>query len=178
MSRQTQFARAFEPWIDRWAELGLSARQIEVLLKLMTYMERNSRGEYTSSRPRADIAESLGISEESVRCAINELKKRGAIKPVGSSFSGTTQKYIIMPSNGAGKGLPRITEKGGGIPPKGMANHTGKGGGIRPIRGGGSPTPTRTLEGACAAPSREGRPSAQRDDYYLRAGEEVAKSIV
>lgn len=177
--KQTQFARAFEPWIDRWAEMGLSARQLEVLLKLITYMERNSRGEYVTSRPRADIAESLGISEEAVRSAINGLKKHGALKSVGSSFSGRTQKYVIMPSDSGGKGLPRITEKKGGrIPPKGVSDSTEKGGRIPPIRGAESDTPTRQLEGATTAPSSEGRSSARHDVDYERMDLERNRSIV
>lgn len=180
MSKQTQFARAFEPWIDRWAEMGLSARQLEVLLKLITYMERNSRGEYVTSRSRADIANSLGISENSVRCTINELKKRGALKPVGKSFSGKTQKYVIMPTDGGGKGLPEITERKRGVEShqKGGSDSIKKGGGIPSIRGVESHPPTRSVEGATTAPSTEGRSSARHEVDYERMDEERNRSIV
>ena len=152
VSKQTRFARAFEPWIDRWAELGLTARQMQVLLKLIASMERQASGDFIASRPRADISQSLGISDDAVRHAIKGLRSKGVLKPIGSSHPGWTQRYVVMPMDGAGSGLPKIVVRNGGQETAHHSKNGGPssaemGGGIRPIRGAEYGPPTRSVEG-------------------------------
>lgn len=171
--KATRFARAFEPWVDRWAEMGLSARQMQVLLKLITVMERQPNGEYRAARSRSDIAESLGISEKAVKNTIQALKERGAIKPIGPSHPGKAQTYVIMPRDLGGKGLPKINEKrvpesgSNGYPDSGQMGTQ-----IRAIRVPESRYPIRNKEdGASASLSQ---PSAEEEERRRRYAERIA----
>lgn len=170
MSRQTRFARAFEPWIAEWAEAGLSGTQERVMLLLAANMEHNSRGQFESWMPREEMAEILGLSAVTVRNAIRALVKMGMLKPIGKAYRGMAQKYILMPT---GKGYRHRTP----IVTKGGATEVRKGVLERSQRGTSTAPPTRTLEGACAAPSREGRPSAAEIDYGAMSAENVRKIL-
>lgn len=158
MSKQTRFARAFEPWIAEWAEVGLSGTQERVMLLLAANMERNAKGQFEAWRPRAEMAEILGVSEVTVRNTVKALARKGLLKPVGKSYKGTVQRYVLMPT---GKGYRRSTP----IITKGGAVEVSKGVLERSQRGTATAPPTRPLEGASDAPSRV-RPSATEIDYY------------
>lgn len=164
MSGQTRFARAFEPWIAEWAEAGLSGTQERVMLLLAANMERNSKGQFESWRPRAEMAEILGVSEYTVRDAIQALRRKGMLVKSGYSHRGKAQKYILMPR---GKGYPHRQP----INDKGSAEALRKGSVSRSQRVSDTANPTRHLEGAYAAPSREGRRSAEEIDYYAMSVE-------
>lgn len=157
MSKQTRFGRAFDPWIDRWAELGVTARQMQVLLKLIVTMERKN-GEYIASRPRPEISRDLGISDASVRQAIKGLKDLGILKPIGYSHPGWTQRYVVMPKDGAGNGV-KIAERMGGYshPPiegNGGMDSSQMGGWIHHIWGDEDIPPTRSEEGGAPTKGR------------------------
>lgn len=181
-NKQTRFARAFEPWIEVWSEIGVTAREMQVLLMLIVSMERQAGGDFIASRPRADIAQALGISDNAVRCAIKSLRSKKILKPIGSSHPGWTQRYVVMPMDGAGKNV-RITVPNNGGSSKTHQNNNGgststkMGGPTPPIWGVESDPPTRSEEGACAAPSYEGRPSAGEIGYGAKSAEN-ARMIV
>lgn len=164
MSRQTRFARAFEPWIAEWAEAGLSGTQERVMLLLAANMERNGKGQFESWRPRTEMAEILGVSEFTVRDAIQALRRKGMIVKSGYSHRGKAQKYILMP---CGKGYPPRQP----INEKGSAEALRKGSVSHSQRVSATANPTRPLEGACAAPSSEGRPGAREIDYGAMSAE-------
>lgn len=147
MSRQTRFARAFEPWIAAWSRMKLSGTQERVLLLLIEEMERDANGNFTAWRPRREIADILGLSEETVRQAIKGLKQKGAIQQVGTSRINRCQRYKIMAAKVGGLETPPIIEK------RGVYGHQ-RGGSSTTIEGGTPDPPTRSVEGATAAPSK------------------------
>lgn len=146
MSRQTRFARAFEPWVSEWSKAGLSGTQERVLLLLIMNMERDGQGEFTAWRSRKEISYMLGLSESQVRKAVRALISKGMIEAVGKSHSGRCQRYKIMPKKGYPHRAP-IYEKGGPEMVKKGALEGSK-------RGVLSGPPTRSVEGATAAPSK------------------------
>lgn len=163
MSKQTRFARAFEPWIDEWAEAGLSGTQERVMLLLAANMERNSRGEFESWRPRSEMAAILGKSEHTIRNAIQQLVKMGMLEKSGYSHRGKVQTYILMPRKGYRHRVP--------IETKGYQTSVRKGTSRTVPKGTKDRYPTRPTDGACAAPSVDGRPSAERFDYGAMSAE-------
>ncbi len=159
MSRQTPFARAFVPWIAEWSRMGLSGTQERVLLLLVSRMEPDGRGGFTSWFPRAEMAATLGLSELTIRNAINALVGKGVLKRLGKAYKSTAQKYQIMPTH---KGYltsdPIKTQRGCSGGSKGVAQVVPK---------GTSPaTPLRTKECASASSSQ---PSA-REIYRNKDG--------
>lgn len=147
MSKQTRFARAFEPWIAEWAKAGLSGTQTRVLLLLIANMEESANGQFTSWRPRAEMAEILGVSEYAVRNAISALSNLGMIKKVGKAYNGKAQKYIIMPK-------PKGYTSSNPINDKGYTSRVRKGTRRSVLKGTPVVYPTRTLEGASTSYSR------------------------
>lgn len=170
MSRQTRFARAFEPWIAEWAEAGLSGTQERVMLLLATNMERNSKGQFESWRPRAEMAEILGVSEYTIRDAIQALRRKGMLVKSGYSHRGKVQKYILMP---CGKGYSQRQP----INDKGSAEALRKGSVSHSQRVSATANPTRPLEGARTAPSSEGRPGAGEIDYGAGSAENARRIV-
>lgn len=140
MSKQTRFARAFEPWISAWSRMKLSGTQERVLLLLIEEMDRDANGNFTAWRPRREMADILGLSEETVREAIRGLKQKGAIEPVGASRINRCQRYKIMAGKVGGVANPPIVEKRGVQRPQ-------RGGSNTPIEGGTTDPPTRSVEG-------------------------------
>lgn len=140
------------------------------MLLLVANMERNGKGQFETWRPRAEMAEILGVSEYTVRDAIQALRRKGMLEKSGYSHRGKVQKYLLMPR---GKGYPQRQP----INDKGLAEALTKGSVSHSQRYSATANPTRTLEGACAAPSREGRPSAERFDYGAMSAE-ANKTIV
>lgn len=129
MSRQTPFARAFVPWVAEWSRMGLSGTQERVLLLLISRMEPDGKGRWYAWYPRAEMADALGLKEDTVRKAIIALREKGALQTCGKSYSGKCQRYQIMP-NAKGylsvptilkKGVPTDAEKGSpGVPKRGV----------------------------------------------------------
>lgn len=140
MSKQTRFARAFEPWIAAWSRMKLSGTQERVLLLLMAGMERDANGAYTAWRPRREIADILGLSENTVREAIQALKRKGIIEPIGPSHAKCCQRYKIMPRKKGGLQTPPIIEKG-------WSTGSKKGGLSPSKRVVSTDHPTRSVEG-------------------------------
>ena len=138
------------------------------MLLLAANMERNGKGQFESWRPRAEMAEILGVSEYTVRDAIQALRRKGMLVKSGYSHRGKVQKYILMPR---GKGYPQRQP----IYDKGSAEALRKGSVSHSQRVSATANPTRHLEGACAAPSREGRPSAERFDYGAMSAENARR---
>lgn len=127
------------------------------MLLLAANMERNSRGEFEAWRPRSEIAAILGKSENTIRNCIQQLVKMGMLERVGESYKSKVQRYILMPRKGYRYRVP-IETKGYRTPvPKGTSRAVPKGTEGR--------YPIRPTEGACAAPSVEGRPGAREIDY-------------
>lgn len=174
-AKASRFARAFESWTDLCGELNLSGRQMQVLLKLMETMERNSKGDFVASRPRDDIAYHLKTSEEVVKKVISQLKKLGILKPLGKAYPTKAQKYILFPRDGAGKNIPRIVEKMG-VPNgnKGGTNRSQMGVPNVPIRGDQTVPPTRTLDSGSGS---LGRPAAQEIERREAARREYAERL-
>lgn len=146
-TRQTRFARAFVPWIAEWSRAGLSGTQERVMLLLATHMERGGDGQYTAWMPRSEMAEVLGVSELTVRDAIQKLKRKGMLKMLGGAHCGRAQKYVLMPT---GKGYAQRLP----IKEKGCAEELKKGVLTHSERVSATAHPSRTLEGATAAPSK------------------------
>lgn len=117
------------------------------MLLLIANMERNTNGQFESWRPRAEIAEILGVSEYTVRDAIQALRRKGMIVKSGYSHKGKVQKYILMPS---GKGYAHRLP----INDKGLAQALTKGSVSHSQRYSATANPTRTLEGASTSYSR------------------------
>lgn len=97
--RGTPYARAFLPWIADWSKAKLSGTQTNVMLLLVSRMERNDRGEWTAVFPRAEICEILGIADTTAKETIRALKRKGLIEIVGKSFNGRCQRYRLMPNS-------------------------------------------------------------------------------
>ena len=127
------------------------------MLLLAANMERNSRGEFEAWRPRSEIAAILGKSENTIRNCIQKLVKMGMLERVGESYKSKVQRYILMPRKGYRHRVPIETKGYRTSVPKGTSRAVPKGTEGR--------YPTRPLEGACAAPSVEGRPGAREIDY-------------
>ena len=127
------------------------------MLLLAANMERNSRGEFEAWRPRSEIAAILGKSENTIRNCIQQLVKMGMLERVGESYKSKVQRYILMPRKGYRHRVPIETKGYRTSVPKGTSRAVPKGTEGR--------YPTRPLEGACAAPSSEGRPCAREIDY-------------
>ena len=163
MSKQTRFARAFIPWVSAWSEMGLSGTQERVLLLLISNMEPDGRDGFTSWYPRADMAVALGLSELTIKDAINALIRKGEIKRPGKSYRGRAQKYVIMPhSKGVVTSNPNHSERGGSDTPNGVA--------LALPKGRSTATPSRLLECASASLSQ---PSA-RNRYKQADGTDNA----
>ena len=152
--RQTQFARAFIPWIAEWSKMGLSGTQTRVLLLLASRMEQDEMGHWTAWFPREEMADTLGLSERTIRRTVRILVEKKAISRVGKAYNGIVQKYKIMP---AYKGVPIMSPFKEGVPImspfKGErgAQSGRKGVPEKAIKGDTPGTPIRTLE--CASPS-------------------------
>lgn len=147
MSKQTPFARAFVPWVSEWSRMGLSGTQERVLLLLVSRMESDGRGGWTSWFPRAEMADVLGLSEETVRRAIRHLVDKGALKRIGKAYNSTAQKYKLMPAYKGGiTGHPNKLERG--------AQHDHEGVPRTPIKGVSSGTPIRNKECGSASSSQ------------------------
>lgn len=174
--RASRFARAFESWTDLCGEMNLSGRQMQVLLKLMETMERNSKGDFIASRPREDIAYHLKTSEEVVKKVISQLKKLGILKPLGKAYPTKAQKYILFPRDGAGKNLPRIVEKMG-VPNgnKGGTKRSQMGVPNVPIRGDQTVPPTRLLDDSGSGSLS--RPTAQENERQEAARRRYAERL-
>lgn len=163
MSRQTPFARAFVPWVAEWSRMGLSGTQERVLLLLISRMEPDGRGGFTSWFPRTEMASVLGLSELTIKDAINALVRKGALVRLGKSYKSNTQKYQIMPGyKGEVATIPFNGQRGGSGTSNGVALALPKG------RSGA--TPLRTKECASASLSQ---PSA-RNRYKQADGTENA----
>ena len=159
MSRQTPFARAFVPWIAEWSRMGLSGTQERILLLLVSRMEPDGNGGFTSWFPRAEMAVALDLSELTIKDAINALVRKGALARLGKSYKSTAQKYQIMPVyKGEVVAIPFRDKRGGSDTSNGVAMALPKG------RSGA--TPLRTKECASASSSQ---PSA-REIYRNRDG--------
>lgn len=169
MSKQTRFARAFVPWIAEWADAGLSGTQERVMLLLIANMESMGGGRFKSWCPRAEMASALGVSEDAIRKAVRVLISKGMLKRIGNAHNGKVQQYQIMPPKGGNNSTPIIEGRG--------YQRSQKGGNSVPIKGGTAVPPNRLLEGACAAPSREGRPSAGEIDYGARSAENARRIV-
>lgn len=151
--------------------MGLSGTQERVMLLLVSRMECDERGVWTAVFPRSEMCGLLGISDKTAKDAVRKLKARGLIEAVGKSFSGTSQRYRIMPHGVAPKvplnGVaPKVPQRH-----KGVAETVRKGWPERYERGTSTATPIRSKkkEGASTAPSVEGRPSASEGVGYRRA---------
>lgn len=127
------------------------------MLLLAANMERNSRGEFEAWRPRSEIAAILGKSENTIRNCIQQLVKMGMLERVGESYKSKVQRYILMPRKGYRHRVPIETKGYRTSVPKGTSRAVPKGTEDR--------YPIRPIEGACAAPSSEGRPGAREIDY-------------
>lgn len=163
MSKGTQFAMAFVPWVESWGEMGLSGTQMRVLLLLMANMQRDKHGNFYAWRQRSEIANILGLREETVRKAISALKDKGAIKIKGKSYSGRCQEYWIMPKIKVALQIPPISEKG-------CPTDAEKGTPHVPKRGVPTGPPIIPIDGASASLSQ---PSA-RNRYKQADGTENA----
>lgn len=143
------------------------------MLLLVSRMERDERGRWTAVFPRSEMCGVLGLSDKTVKDAVRRLKAHGFIEPVGKSFSGTAQRYRVMPNGVA----PAVPLKGVAreVPQnrKGVAETVRKGWLERYERGTATATPIRSKkkEGASPAPSCEGRASAPPIDYGAMSAE-------
>mgnify|MGYP001180859454 CR=1 FL=1 len=168
-SGSTQFARAYIPWVLRWREMDLSKLQIEVMLLLISGMERDAGGGWFAYFSRESMAEMLGVSENTMKRAIQGLKAKGALVKKGFSRRGHCQEYWIMPVS---KGNPyiRTAPKGGTERTQseqlGGTEHVRKGVRDMSERGGRPVPPSIYLDGD--VPPSYGRadaPQRKRFDY-------------
>lgn len=159
MGKGTQFAMAFEPWVREWSEAGISSTQMSVMLLLIARMQSDGDGRFTTWRSRVEMADVLGKSEKTVRNAVQALKRKGFLLPIGKSFNGKAQQYVVMPT---GKGYPHRTP----IRVKGCAVEGRKGVPKRAERVPRTAHPLIQSDGASASSSQ---PSA-REIYRNRDG--------
>lgn len=159
MSRQTPFARAFVPWIAEWSRMGLSGTQERILLLLVSRMESDGKGRWYSWYPRVEMADALGLKEDTVRKAIVSLREKGALQTCGKSYSGKCQRYQLMPNVKGCLSVPTITKKG-------VPTDAEKGSPDVPKWGVSTGTPLRRKECASASSSQ---PSA-REIYRNKDG--------
>ncbi len=159
MGKGTQFAMAFEPWVREWSEAGISSTQMSVMLLLIARMQSDGDGRFTTWRSRAEMADVLGKSDRTIKNAVLALKQKGFLLPIGKSYNGKAQQYVVMPT---GKGYPQRNP----IQLKGVATEGRKGLPERARRGPSTATPLIQSDGASASSSQ---PSA-REIYRNKDG--------
>lgn len=167
MSKQTRFARAFEPWIAEWSKAGLSGTQERVMLLLAANMERDEKGSFVTIRSRSEIAQILGMSEVTIRNAVKALARKGMIQKVGKAYNGNAQKYVLMPRNKGGAERVQIIDKGG-------STENRKGVPQRSRRGTSTAPPIRELDSGSGSLSR---PTAQENERQEAARRRYAERL-
>lgn len=151
MSKQTPFARAFVPWVAEWSRMGLSGTQERVMLLLVSRMEPDGNGGFTSWYPRIEMAAALNLSELTIKDAVNALVRKGALIRLGKSYKSTAQKYQIMPGyKGEVVANPFRNKRGG--------SGTSNGDALTLPKGRSGATPLRKKE---CAPASLSQPSAK-----------------
>lgn len=106
------FARAFVPWVAEWQRAGLSGTQERVLLLLISRMEEQGDGSFTTWYPRAEISATLGISPNTARNAIRGLRGKGIIERIKDAGRRACPHYRIMPVEKGTRSAPPFAEKG------------------------------------------------------------------
>lgn len=75
--RAGPFSMVYAPWAGAWARAGLSGREHDVMLALCERLEFDGEGGAASWYPRAELAERLGCSADSVTYAVKRLRAHG-----------------------------------------------------------------------------------------------------
>lgn len=84
-------------WVSAWSRAKLSGTQERVMLCLCRWMTREG-GKWVSFCPRSQMAETLGVSEQTVSNAIATLKQRGFLAIAESGHRGRVSRYVLMPA--------------------------------------------------------------------------------
>lgn len=75
-------------------------KQAAVLIALMERQTQDG-GRTLVSRPRAEVARELGVSESTVRASIERLKACGVLALVEKGHNGRTSVYEVLPDSAA-----------------------------------------------------------------------------
>lgn len=163
---RTPFAMPFLPWVDEWRKSGMSGLQFAVMTYLCSNLRRDG-GKWYGWYKRKQMAENLGVTEQSIREAIRCLKKRGFLKLRKDAHNGWCQEYWIMPDF---KGEVYR-------PPKhmfGVSTDTTKGC-VHATQRGRSPN-TPTISEKCGSGSLS-RPTAQENERQEAARRRYAERL-
>jgi CRP-like cAMP-binding protein len=83
-----------------------------VLVAMLRWPRVGASGDVLVSRPRAEVAEELGITTRAVSVAIRDLKERGAIEEVERGHNGRSAVYRVLLPCGC-VGAPHRCTNGG-----------------------------------------------------------------
>lgn len=91
------YSRAYGPWVDELAARGAGRLQLLVMACLCERLEFDRHGNASAWYPRAEMAERLGVSERSVKNAMQDLKSKGLLKVKHSGHRGRATVYSVFP---------------------------------------------------------------------------------
>lgn len=157
--RGESFTKLHTAWMAELVASGASKSEWAVFCMIAQFQEPGPRGTVRAWRPVKDMAAASGMSETAVRRAVQGLKAKGCIRPIGKAHRSRAQLYEIMPGVAANtverdaKAVTHSLSKGdqGGNP------STEKGLPIRVTKGDQGGNPNRREEPASPALRREGR---------------------
>ena len=163
--RAGPYSRVYEPWREEWARMGLSGTQYAVMLALCQWLEFDGEGRAYAYRPRKELSDELRISCETIKQAVQALKRKGALKQKSTAHRGRAAAYWIMPA----LPWPTVKEASGDTQIKGDRAHTPnkkKGYPELSQRGVPTDTPITTVRGGLSAsPTSSGKaPPPTADD--------------
>ncbi|OUO46005.1 hypothetical protein B5F79_08645 [Olsenella sp. An285] len=96
-NRRGPFSRLYGPWLDRLAGTGAGRAQTLVLLCLCERLEFDKHGNATAWYPRAELAERLEVTEDSVSKAVSGLIEKRLISVKRTGHKGRTTVYNVFP---------------------------------------------------------------------------------
>lgn len=139
-ARKGPYSCFYGPWLAECARAGVSGTQYQILLKLCQFLHFDERGRTYGSCPRKQLADELGLSENTVKQATARMVKKGVLGIKRPGYRGYVTEYWIFP------GVPWPKCKGKGV-------HTNTPNGAKGVSTGipmGVHTDTPTLKGTNA----------------------------
>lgn len=96
-SRRGPFSRLYGPWVDQLAGAGAGRTQTLVLLCLCERLDFDGHGNASAWYPRAELAERLGTTKESVSKAVSGLIEKRLLSVKRSGHKGRATVYNVFP---------------------------------------------------------------------------------
>ena len=157
--RGESFTKLHTAWMAELVARGASKSEWAVFCMIAQFQEPGPRGTVRAWRPVKEMAAVSGLSEKAVRNAVQGLKKKGVIRPIGKAHRSRAQLYEIMPGIAVSTG-ERVGNAHTHSQAKGMQvahPNQKKGCATRSPKGMQVAHPNRREEPASPALRREGR---------------------